>query len=68
MEQLKPINYSNLISNLDKQEWDFSYLTYSEMMEVLNFPVKISINHLEHLIQHPDLPDTATFLIVIKRT
>lgn len=68
MEQLKPINYNNLISNFDKQEWDFSYLTYSEMMEVLNFPVKISINHLEHLIQHPDLPDTATFLIVVKRT
>lgn len=68
MDKLTPISYLKLIQLFDLNEWDFSYLTYTEMMEVLNFPVKISVNHLEHLIQNPDLPTTATFIVAVKHT
>lgn len=65
---LKDISYEDIISIFDNTKWDFSYLTYSEMEEVLNFPVKISINHLERLIQKPDLESDVIFLIIVKQT
>lgn len=61
------ISYKEIISLFD-DEWDFSYLTYDEMMEVLNFPVKMGNNHLERLVQNNDIPTTAHFLIVVKHT
>lgn len=67
--ELKPIIYNNIIELFSCEEWDFSYLLPNEMMEVLNFPIKIAPNHIEHLVeQGNDIPNTSTFLTVVKRT
>lgn len=64
------INISfNSITSLFDENWDFSYLNYSEMEEVLNFPIKLAPNHLERLVQQEqDIPEDVLFLIIVKKT
>ena len=38
------IDYNEIINLFDKSMWDFSYLTYEEIQEVLNFPIKFLPN------------------------
>lgn len=65
---LKQISYNDII-NLFDSEWDFSYLYYEEMEEVLNFPIKMAPNHLERLVEwNNDIPKDAIFLVIVKHT
>lgn len=64
---LKTFTYQEII-DIFNDDWDFSYLNYDEMQEVLNFPVKMNANYLEHILQKDILPKDVTFLIIVKKT
>lgn len=62
------IKYSDIIKCFDSNEWDFSYLTFSEMQEVLNHPIKL-INRIEEIkLYKTDFQEQSICLIVVKHT
>lgn len=63
------ISFKDIVSLFNSEEWDFSYLDYEEIMEVLNFPLKLGVNHLERLVfQKNDIPITAKCIVIVKHT
>lgn len=63
------LDYNIFIKQFDINLWDFSYLTYEEIQEVLNFPIKFSPNFIEKwLFSDMNIDSTAIFLIVVKQT
>jgi hypothetical protein len=61
------IDYNEIINLFDKNIWDFSYLTYKEIQEVLNFPIKFPPNFIKKWVYEDiGFNDSVTFLIVVK--
>ena len=61
-------SYDEIINHFDKNEWDFSYLTYQEIIEVLNFPIKLYNSISNVTINGLPFSKDVFFLVCIKRT
>lgn len=65
---MEEFNYKDIIKYFNA-EWDFSYLTFEEMQEVLNFPIKFAPNFIERqLYSDININKDAIFLVVVQRT
>lgn len=63
---MEAISYDDIINCFDKKYWDFSYLTYDEIWETLNHPIKYT-NLIERLtFKGIDFPISVTFLVAVK--
>lgn len=62
------IDYNKIISLFDPNEWDFSYLTFQEINEVLNQPIKLE-NQVEKIkLFGKNYNIDSIFLVVVKHT
>ncbi len=61
-------SYDEIINHFDKNEWDFSYLTYQEIIEVLNFPIKLYNSISNVTVNGLPFSEDVFFLVCIKRT
>lgn len=62
------IDYQNFISFFNQDEWDISYLTGLDMIEVLNQPIKFNTNLIEYYHANGfDFNDKTIFLVVVKK-
>lgn len=61
------IDFMEIIKLFDN-EWDISYLTPTEINEVLNFPIKMAPNVLEDIEQGQQGFPTGNFIVVVHHT
>lgn len=62
---MNKISYNQIYKNFNSDNWDFSYLTYNEIWETLNHPIKYQ-NIIEKLTFFGiDFPKNVTFLVVV---
>lgn len=63
------IDYNEIINLFDQNIWDFSYLTYKEIQEVLNFPIKFPPNFIKKWVYEDiGFNNSVMFLIVVKQS
>ena len=61
-------SYNEIISYFNKDEWDFSYLTYDEIWEILNHPIKLDDMLSNTIYDKISFNKNSLFLICIKKT
>ena len=62
------ISYNSIVSKFPSNEWDFSYLTFDEIQEVLNHPIKYD-DMLDKLFTYGfQCDETSIFLVCIKKS
>lgn len=63
------IKYNDIIKQFNKKEWDFSYIKYDEIWEILNQPTKIGFSIENILFKENPLPkEQSILLICVKKT
>lgn len=66
---MRKISFTELTSYFDKNDWDFSYLTYEEFVEVSNFPIKMNEELINNLTLHDfEFPKTGMILVICNKT
>ena len=60
--------YNDIIKNFNNNEWDFSYLNFEEIWEVINQPIKY--DNIIHSLMFNGIPFNKNniFLVIIKKT
>ena len=63
------IKYNDIIKHFNKEEWDFSYIKYNEIWEILNQPTKMGFSIENILFRKNPLPREQSILLVcVKKT